>query len=269
MANLSEQKILAYVNHESDYQDVVEYAAYVAKCFDKDLCLFNVAKSKTEKAQKSSGLYVIKEKMEERFPKIRTSVLVITGSLESSMEMLADAYDAVLMVVNRQYYGDVVNGFRESGFPFLFVNGVGSAEERFEQVYLPIDFRRESKEASIWASYFGRFCNSSVSVFGANEKYSEEKKKVHSNISSVRQLFGQFSFPVRYAIGKTSSWGIQKESLIAAKELNNSLFIMVGSHYNSPFDYLIGTPEKRILRRSADVPVLCINPRKDMYLLCD
>ena len=62
---------------------------------------------------------------------------------------------------------------------------------------------------------------------------------------------------------------MQYEALDYALDMKSDVYITLGSSLITPIDKLIGLPEAKILKRAGEIPVLIINPRKDMYILCD
>jgi hypothetical protein len=87
------------------------------------------------------------------------------------------------------------------------------------------------------------------------------------------EFFKKFlsSLNVRFSLieGKSTSWGIWNETLANAKSWNGDALIFSGSSSVSLLDLLIGLPEKKIIRQAGNLPVLLINPRKDICVLCD
>jgi hypothetical protein len=69
--------------------------------------------------------------------------------------------------------------------------------------------------------------------------------------------------------GKSSSWGICKETLNRSAEWKGDLMIFSGSSSITLLDLLIGLPEKRIVLRAGNLPIMLINPRKDICMMCD
>jgi hypothetical protein len=54
-----------------------------------------------------------------------------------------------------------------------------------------------------------------------------------------------------------------------ARQLKGDVMVFSGSAYVSMIDLLIGLPEKRIIRQAGDLPILIINPRKEICVMCD
>jgi hypothetical protein len=59
------------------------------------------------------------------------------------------------------------------------------------------------------------------------------------------------------------------EALEFALSENADLLILLGSSVITPLDWLIGLPERKIIRNAGNLPVLLVNPRRDNYILCD
>jgi len=69
--------------------------------------------------------------------------------------------------------------------------------------------------------------------------------------------------------GKTSSWRICEETLENASAMHGDVMIFSGSTSISLLDLLVGLPEKKIVQKAGPLPILLINPRKDICMICD
>jgi len=134
---------------------------------------------------------------------------------------------------------------------------------------MPVDIRKENSDAALWCSWFGRFNKSEVVVIGANDKDREMQKMVGHNILLAKKLFNKFQIRHKVYKGIKSSLGNAFEALELAKSSESDLLVILGSSTITPLDWLIGLPERKIIKQAEQLPVLFINPRRDNYILCD
>lgn len=89
------------------------------------------------------------------------------------------------------------------------------------------------------------------------------------NVALSRKLFQKFKIEHKIFRGTKSSLQNSFEALDLALSSKSDLLIILGSSVITPLDWLIGLPEKKIIKRAENLPVLVINPQKDNYILCD
>jgi len=95
------------------------------------------------------------------------------------------------------------------------------------------------------------------------------QRQVSVNLALSKKLFGKFKIEYKFFRGTKSSMQNSFEALELALSSKSDLLVILGSSVITPLDLLIGLPEKKIINRAGNLPVLVINSRKDNYILCD
>ncbi len=269
MAEFSEQKLVVVCNFNEHIDDVIVHGVRMADILKKELCLFGMWEEKKQKNETQQKLITLTRNIKSEFSGLQVSSLILRNKLRNNIEKLVNDYNAVLLILHQSDIKHSMKAFRESSIPFLFVNGNRPEFLQYKNALVPVDYRKASKETSLWASYLGRFNRSHVQVIYAHEKDSDQAKQLMRNVNFFRKFFS--GLHVRHSIieGKSSSWGICNEALRRSKELNADLLIFSGSAFISLIDLLIGLPEKKIVLKAGCLPVMLINPRKDICMMCD
>ena len=270
MKNISEQKVTVLCDFSPSMNGTILHGIFIAGFLGKELCLFSTTgKKNPNKLELLDKLAEIARTVKSKAPQLTVSTLVLKGSLEENAERLADQYDSVLLIVNKEQLSPKLKALHESLIPFLFVDGKTSDLISYKHALLPVDSRKEMKETSLWASYFGRFNNARVLLTSASEKNEEDQNKVVKNLLFIRKFLKKVQVAHHITEGHSNSWKIQSETLKQAQIGEGDVLIILGSKNITPIDLLIGLPEKKIIRDAGHLPVLCINPSKDMNILCD
>ena len=269
MSTNSDQKVFVICDFSEQMKEVIVHGARMADVLHKELCLLAFWKSKNQKISCREKTNRITENIKTNLPNLQVSSLILQGSLRAQIENLVDQYNAVLVVIHQTDLKNGLSALRESSIPFLFVNGSLPEFLQYKNILVPVDFRKASKETSLWASYFGRFNKSHIQVIYAHETNLDQKNRLTRNVEFFKKFLS--SLNVRYSLveGKSTSWGIWNETLTNAKIWQGDAMIVSGSSSFSLLDLLIGLPEKKIIRQAGYLPVLMINPRKDICVLCD
>lgn len=270
MGNISEQKVTVLCDFSDSMNGAILHAIYIAAFLEKELCLFAlIEKKKEKKAELHERLAEIAKTIKSKARNMVVSTLVLNGSLEKNAERLTSKYDSVLLILNREKISAKIKALQESTIPYLFVEGKTSDLITYKKVILPVDFRKEMKETSLWATYFGRFNQSVVQVLAATENQKDNQSKIKKNLIFIRKFLKELKVYYSIEEGRMNSWKIQSEALIKSQQEGGDVLIILASKNITPIDLLIGLPEKKIIKRAGKVPVLCINPSKDLNILCD
>ena len=269
MSNSSGQKIIVICDFSERMKEVIVHGVRMAGVLRKELCLAAIWKDKVQKNQLEEKLMQTSKSLKANLPDMEISWLLIQKSLQENMQKLVDDYEAVLVVLHQLDINWALKAFRESSIAFLFVNGEIPRFLSYKNVLVPIDFRKASKETSLWTSYFGRFNKSQVQLIYAHETESDQADKLVRNLNFFKKFLSSMNVRHHEVAGKSSSWGICNEALACADDLNGDVLIFSGSSAISLIDLLIGLPEKKIIKKAGNLPVLMINPRKDICVLCD
>ena len=157
----------------------------------------------------------------------------------------------------------LLNNCRDLRIPYLFYKD-SFKEFDLHKVILPIGFLEEEMEKAQFASAFGRFCGSEIKMLLANDYGS----KAATNAEKMKQLFDKFDF--KYSLEKATkdSFKVEAESIQVAENEHAGIIIVSASRDYGLDDILFGPKEYHLVKKSS-VPVLLINPRGDLYALCD
>jgi hypothetical protein len=93
--------------------------------------------------------------------------------------------------------------------------------------------------------------------------------KLDQNLNFIQKFLSSLQIKHESVQGKSSSWGIFKETLTNASKWHGDVMIFAGSTYISLIDLIIGLPEEKIIRKAGNLPILIINPLRETCILCD
>ena len=157
----------------------------------------------------------------------------------------------------------LLNDCRELRIPYLFYKD-SFTPLNLNKVILPIGFLEEELEKAQFAAAFGRFCGSEVKMLLANDYGS----KAATNAEKMKLLFDKFDFTYTLEKAAKDSFKVEAESIQVAEKEKAGMIIVSASRDYGLDDILFGPKEYHVVKKSA-VPVLLVNPRGDLYALCD
>lgn len=152
---------------------------------------------------------------------------------------------------------------RDLRIPYLFFKE-NFAEMNFEKVLVPVGFLIEEYEKTQFASAFGRFCDSEITILQANDYGSKAK----TTIEKMKLIFDKFELKYTQEKAKADSFKLDKEAIQKAENESFSIVIVSASRDYGLDDIVFGPKEMHLIKKSK-FPLLLINPRGDLYTLCD
>ncbi len=187
--------------------------------------------------------------------------VVRLGDVADVVEQL-DASLLVVELTNKLSVQTYLDAFRALRIPYLFVRA--GQKPNFEKVALPISFLIEDKEKGPFAAAFGRFFKSQLIIFQPKDYGT----KALQNIDAIKTLLD--SFQLNYEVRKASkdSNGVERETANWAASGEAGLVLVSASREYGLDDLLFGSKERKMITRT-NVPIMLINPRGDLYTLCD
>lgn len=156
---------------------------------------------------------------------------------------------------------------KPSRLPVMTVGKESPSPNAYEHVILPVDIERQAKEKALWAGYFSRFYQSTIHLL--HTKYEDEglQSQLHENLTFVEKLY--HNLEVQYELNPVDPQNdMDLFSISFAESLKATLTVIMMTRYFTLADLLIGPHEKKVIGNAQGFPVLCINQRDDLYVLC-
>lgn len=152
---------------------------------------------------------------------------------------------------------------RELRIPYLFYK-TDFPILKLAAILVPVGYLEEEYEKVHFASAFARFCGSNIVLLKANDYGS----KAATTVYKMMALFDKFQ--LNYVLQKAASGShkLDKEAInLAGKEHFDMVLVSASRQYGLD-DVIFGSKEYHLLKKTS-VPLLLINPRNDLYTLCD
>lgn len=172
----------------------------------------------------------------------------------------------LLLQLTKESSGEIkfqLNATRQLRIPYLIYNKSFNLLN-FNKILLPISFLVEELEKAQFASAFGRFFDSEISLLLAKDYGS----KALTNSQKIVAVLEKFNLKANIIKGRKDSFKINQEAIqVAEIELYDLLIVSASREYGLD-DLIFGSMEQRLIKKST-IPILLINPRDDLYVLCD
>lgn len=227
-------------------------AIVLARGFQKEVCLCAMSDSwQKEKMTKSD--VVINSVSYTQFQ--QTDFVSIVNCTDAIMVVWSDE--------DRISLNNQLKLCKDLRIPYLFVSKLGLQLTTISKAIVPVGFLMEEKEKGPWANSFGKFFNTEILLLEPLDRGSKAQK----NSKFLQRLLLGFKQPFSVIKGKKNSFKIEKEGVLIAEEQDAEIVFITASRDYGLDDLFFGTKEYHILRKSK-VPVMVLNPRGDIYVLC-
>ena len=246
--------ILAYIQQASTAKKLILSASRLASQLGKDFAvLTEETLLRTDELLEECGVkdYQLFEKREER----RLINICETQEVSFLFIQLVENRSRVI----RRWLSEC----RELRIPYVLYKN-GFEELDLTKVIVPVNFLEEEVEKAQFASAFGRFCGSEITLLIANDYGS----KAANNAARMQTLFEKFDFTYTAQKATKDSFKVEMEAVQVASASGAGLAIVSASRDYGLDDIIFGPKELHLIKKS-DVPLLLVNPRGDLYALCD
>ena len=250
--------------------DAILHGIMIASTLRKELCLFHLLDHKLHESTDiaEARLRGATFRISAYLSSIQVKYLVVDQDVIKSLNDLAEIYECLVLVAHKKSAASLLPVLQHAAFPFLFVSSKNNLDLIYQQIVVPVGYMKKSKDLALWASYLGRHNNASINLFLSSEGWSEDQRTVKNNLFSIQRFYSKFKFPVRVVESHTPTWKLQKGSLGHALSLKFAMLIIAASSKTTFLDSFLGLTEYKVIAKSEDLSVMCVNSHRDFYTFC-
>jgi len=265
-----EQKIFVWCNFAEGMDEAILHGIVIASTLGKELCLFHLLDRRLHESVEiaEARLRGTTSKVSSILSSVRVRYLVQDQEMVKSLDELSELFECLVLIAHKKAVARLLPVLEFASFPFLFVSAKANLDQIYKQIVVPVGYMKKSKDLALWASYLGRHNNAGINLFLSDEGYSEDQKTVKNNLFSIQRFYGKFRFPFQTIESHTPTWKLQKSSLGHALSLKFAMLIIAGSFKTTFLDTFLGLTEDKIISKSEDLSVMCVNSKRDFYTFC-
>jgi len=250
--------------------DAIIHGMMIAITLRKELCLFHLLDKRVHETIEiaEARLRGVAAKISPLMSTVSVKYFVKDQPIKLSLDQLAQLYECLVLVAHKVSALQLLPVLEHAAFPFLFVSAKTNIEPIYKRIVVPVGYMKKCKDLALWASYLGRHNGAMIDIFTAEEGWQADQQVVKNNIFSIKRLYGKFRFPFQVVESHTSTWKLQKAALEHALGLKSAMLIVSASFKPTIIDSLLGLTERKVISRSEDLSVMCVNSQVDFYTFC-
>ena len=158
----------------------------------------------------------------------------------------------------------LLDNFRTLRLPYCFLTDTMRHLRPIQTILLPVSMLEEEVHKTELTQHLVRFTGTNVVILQANDYGSHAEKNVEKILTALKQR----EIEPKIHKAKKDSFRLNKEAAECASEYSADALILTASREYGLDDLLFGPQERHAIMR-AYCPVFLLNPRADLYSLCD
>ena len=159
---------------------------------------------------------------------------------------------------------------REERRPYVFVTNTMREVLRLNRILVPVTMLEEEVYKAEICTYLARKTGATILLLPANDYGSHARNNLNRIVTHIRSVAERTGEDIHYELltAKKDSFSLVKECIERQRDFGHQLLLLTASREYGLDDILFGPPERLAVRRS-QVPVMLVNPRDDLFSLCD
>lgn len=162
-----------------------------------------------------------------------------------------------------------LNACREERRPYVFVTPTMTIKP-LRRLLVPVSMLEEETYKAEICTYLARKTGAHIILLQANDYGSHARQNVNRIVTHISAVAQRSEEPISYEIvqARKDSFSLIQEAAERQRDFQHDLLILTASRDYGLDDILFGPPERKAIQRAL-VPVMLINPREDLFSLCD
>ena len=170
---------------------------------------------------------------------------------------------------NRRAIQHHLNECREERRPYVFVTSTMTVKP-LRRLLVPVSMLEEETYKAEICTYLARKTGAHIILLQANDYGSHAKQNVNRIVTHINAISEKIGEKISYevVIAKKDSFKLMREAAERQRDFQHDLLILTASR-DYGLDDILFCPQELHAIRHALVPVMLVNPREDLFTLCD
>ncbi len=241
----------------------LEHAVATAKPLDAEIYLLHVV-------ARNKDINTAEEKLNEVVSKFDSSVKIIpsvrVGNIfEDIGDFAAEHHAELIFMGTHGTHGwqhltgmNALKVITHSSVPFVIVQEKTPKETGYDDIVVPLDLNKETKQKLAIVANIAKYFNSNVHVITPEETDEFLRHQVKANIQFAQKYFSERNISVTASIVPSS--GFDKEVVKHAVNIDADLIAIMNLNKNRVLGVLTANHEEYIITNDAQIPALIMNP---------
>ena len=162
-----------------------------------------------------------------------------------------------------------LNECREERRPYVFITNTMNIKP-LHRMLVPVSMLEEETYKAEICTYLARKTGAHIILLQANDYGSHARNNVNRIITHIKTVMDKTGETISYEVvlARKDSFKLIAEASERQRDFQHDILILTASRDYGLDDILFGPPERHAIRKAL-VPVMLVNPREDLFSLCD
>lgn len=170
-----------------------------------------------------------------------------------------------------------LNDCREERRPYVFVTNTMTIKP-LRRLLVPVSMLEEETYKAEICTYLARKTGAHIILLQANDYGSHARQNVNRIVTHIKAVNERLQksdvsdqkseITYEVCMARKDSFSLVREASERQRDFQHDLLILTASRDYGLDDILFGPPERKAIQRAL-VPVMLVNPREDLFSLCD
>lgn len=162
-----------------------------------------------------------------------------------------------------------LNQYREERRPYVFITNTMNIKP-IRRMLVPVSMLEEETYKAEICTYIARHTGAHIILLQANDYGTQAQKNVNRIITHIETISNKTNTTISYEVvrARKDSFALMKEASERQRDFQHDLLVLTASREYGLDDLIFGPQERHAIKRAL-VPVMIINPREDLFSLCD
>ena len=162
-----------------------------------------------------------------------------------------------------------LNNCRDERRPYVLITSTMTIKP-LRRLLVPVSMLEEETYEAEICTYIARKTGAHIILLQANDYGSHAQQNVNRIVTHIHKINERIEKPISYEIIKArkDSFSITKEASERQRDFQHDMLVLTASREYELDDWIFGPPERHAIKHAL-VPVMLVNPREDLFSLCD
>lgn len=264
---MSKNRILVPTDFTKVGDTAMDHAVVVAKAIDADIHVLHVIDTKKFISETRLKLETLASRMKKEFG-IEVKTIVRIGSIFEDIDEVATEIEASLIIMGTHGLRGMqfLTGSRalrivtHSTIPFVIVQERGIREHGYDDIVVPLDLHKETKQKLALVADMAMYFESRVHLISPGETDEFLKNQLERNINFAKKFLSEREIEFNVTISTEKSGGFVKAVLAHATKIDADLITIMNFYEAGLMNIIGGGYEQQMITNESQIPVMCLNP---------
>ena len=213
----------------------------------------------------------LKELIEKKNSSLEIIPAVIVGTIFEDIGDFASEKEAelIFMGTHGQHGWQHITGshalkvITHSDVPFVVVQERGIKESGYDDIVVPLDLNKETKQKLAYVANLATYFKSRVHLITPDETDEFLRNQVRVNIQFAQKFFSERDIEITTTLAPAN--GFDKEVVKHAVTIDADLIAIMNLNRNNLLGVITANYEQYIITNDAQIPTLIVNPIESKY----